>query len=120
MNENGTDNTDGSNLPDLGIDTDAAQVCPVWCVEDHERYEAGWHSGQTVELTDSDGTGKRGWWAWPTKDPGQPIMFEFEGPDTAVTISAGDLAAILAATASQGARATLTTALASVGQEVTS
>lgn len=97
----------------------------TWCVMnngvDHDQY----HAGDPVDLAGSDGSGYRGWWAWLTKERRAhcdvQVVFEGfweDGSGQEVTITAADLAVIMAATATPDARETLVALLAAARVEV--
>lgn len=94
----------------------------TWCVMnngvDHDEY----HAGDPVDLAGSDGSGNRGWWAWLTKERRAhcdvQVVFEGfweDGGGREVTLTAADLAVILAATSSPEARAGLLELVAAAG-----
>lgn len=87
----------------------------AWCTMSDPAEHSEYHAGDAVDLAGSDGTGTAGWWAWLTEerrshcDP--QVMFEgipAPGDEVhVVTMSAGDVADVLAATATPEARAAL-------------
>ncbi len=98
-----------------GPPQDQASRCGrAWCVmsdgEDHDQY----HAGDPVDLAGSDGSGSRGWWAWLTEERRShceaQVVFEGfweDGRGQEVTITAADLAVVLAATSTAAAREAL-------------